>query len=153
MKIAVISDTHNLLREEAVERLKVADLIIHCGDVCNEEILSKLKEISPVRAVRGNNDFGAFGKSLPVDELLELKGKLLYIVHDINDMRICPEDIKVSAVIFGHSHKPQWEKRGEILYLNPGSIGRRRFKLPITMAYLYIEEGELSWEIINLEDT
>ena len=152
MKIAVVSDTHNLLREEAIERLKGTDLIIHGGDVCNEEILSSLNKIAPVRAVRGNNDAGSFGGSLPIDELLELEGKLVYIVHDINDMRINPEDIEVNAVVFGHSHKPMCEKRGEVLYLNPGSIGRRRFKLPITMAYLYIEEGELSGEIINLED-
>ena len=152
MKIAVISDTQNLLREEAVERLKGADLIIHGGDVCNEDILLSLKKIAPVRAVRGNNDLGTFGSSLPVDELLEIEGMLIYIVHDINDMRISPEDVKVNAVIFGHSHKPQCEKRGDILYLNPGSIGRRRFKLPIAMAYLYIEEGELSGEIIYLED-
>ncbi|WP_052447484.1 metallophosphoesterase family protein [Clostridium polynesiense] len=148
VKIGVISDTHGFIREEVLNNLKDVSVIIHAGDFCSEEILMELKNIAPVYGVRGNNDKGSFGESLPKEELIDINGKYIYVVHDIKDMSIVPESAGVDAVIYGHSHKHKLEEKNGVLYINPGSAGKRRFKLPITMAYLYLNEEEVESDIV-----
>jgi len=138
MKIGIISDTHNVLREEVVAYLEGCDAIIHAGDVCKEEIIIQLNEITKTFAVRGNND--KF-RGLPDHLELELGGIKIYVVHDKKDI---PKSVdNFDLVIYGHSHKYEYDVRDRITYLNPGSCGRRRFSLPLTMAILIIEDNQL----------
>jgi putative phosphoesterase len=149
MEIGVISDTHGLLRPEAVEALHGSDLIIHAGDVGNSEILEGLSAIAPVHAVRGNTDRGAFGSTLPLTTVIELPSTreslpapslFIYVIHILDDLDIVPEASGVGVVIYGHTHRPKAEWRGDVLYLNPGSAGPRRFQDPITLAILRFSE-------------
>ncbi|MEL6822748.1 MAG: metallophosphoesterase family protein [Calditrichota bacterium] len=149
-KIGIISDTHGLLRGEAVEALQGVDHIIHAGDVGGQEILDQLAVIAPVTVVRGNTDYGDFGSSLPKTEVYERDGRYFYIVHDIADLDV--EATEFAAVIYGHSHKPLAEKRGGTWFLNPGSAGPRRFKLPVCLFILTLFENSISTEQINLLD-
>jgi len=136
--VGVISDTHGLLRPEALVALAPAQHILHAGDVGNIEILDALREIAPVTAIRGNIDnFGPCAE-LPATEMIELAGRFFYMLHAIGDLDIKPAAAGVAAVIYGHSHKPSTEVRDGVLYLNPGSAGPRRFSLPITVALLTI---------------
>jgi putative phosphoesterase len=150
MEIGVISDTHGLLRPEAVEALHGSDLIIHAGDVGNSEILEGLSAIAPVHAVRGNTDRGAFGSTLPLTTVIELPSTreslpapslFIYVIHILDDLDIVPEASGVGVVIYGHTHRPKAEWRGDVLYLNPGSAGPRRFQDPITLAKLRFSDG------------
>ena len=138
MKIGVISDTHNVLREEVVDYLADCDAIIHAGDVCKEEIIIQLNEIAKTLVVRGNNDnFEGLADHLE----LELGGINIYVVHDKKDI---PKPLdNFNLVIYGHSHKYEEEIKDGITYLNPGGCGRRRFSLPLTMAILIIEDNQL----------
>lgn len=136
MQIGVISDTHGLLRPEALTALRGSDHILHAGDVGDIEILAALAEIAPVTAIRGNIDVYGPCADLPAIGAVELSGRLFYMVHSLHDLDIHPVQAGVACVVTGHSHKPVIEERGSVLYLNPGSAGPRRFGLPITLARL-----------------
>lgn len=148
MKIGVISDTHNLLRDEVIHILKECDLIIHAGDLCNNEILERLKEITKTIAVKGNNDKDIFKYKLEEEEIIEIEGKRIYVVHEIKNIKGDLEGIDI--VIYGHSHKYNFEIKDNITYINPGSCGKRRFSLPLTMAIMNIENGEVDIKKIIL---
>lgn len=141
MKVGVVSDTHGLLRPEVLPALEGVDAIFHAGDVGDASILDTLRTIAPVHAVRGNVDTIGPTASLPQQEAVELGGHFLYMLHSVDALDIHPKASGISAVISGHSHKPSIEYRHGVLFLNPGSCGPRRFKLPVTLAHLFLEEG------------
>ena len=147
--IGVISDTHGLLRPEALDALRGATHILHAGDVGDIEILDALRSIAPVTAIRGNIDTHGPTAQLPATEAVELEGRLVYMLHSLADLDLKPEAAGIAVVIYGHSHKPSVETRNGVLYLNPGSAGPRRFKLPISVAHLYLD-GTPRAEIIRL---
>ncbi len=152
VKIGVISDTHGLLRPEAVAALAGVDRIIHGGDVGSEEILEALSEIAPVSVVRGNTDYQRWAMRLPVTELVEVGERSIYVVHDIEDLNLDPAAAGIDVVIYGHSHRPLLEKRDDgVWYLNPGSAGPRRFNLPVTVALLQVSTKYIRGEIRYLE--
>ncbi len=150
MIIGVISDTHGLLRPEALDALRGSDLILHAGDVGPREILDRLRAIAPTVAVRGNVDTAVWATALPSTDMIEADGLHLYMLHDRAALDLDPKAAGFAAVIFGHSHRPGAELRDGVLYLNPGSAGPRRFTLPITVARLTIEGAQLAHEIIEL---
>ena len=143
MVIGVISDTHGLLRPQAVAALSTARVqhILHAGDIGDIAILETLRTIAPVTAIRGNIDVFGPCADLPATEVVELEGSLFYLLHSIHDLDLKPAAAGISAVISGHSHKPSIESREGVLYLNPGSAGPRRFSLPITVALVTLEDG------------
>lgn len=147
--IAVLSDTHSLLRPEALDALCGAKHILHAGDVGDITILDRLREIAPVTAIRGNVDTSGPTAQLPATEAIELDGKLIYMLHSLADLDLKVEPAGISVVISGHSHKPSIDYRNNVLYLNPGSCGPRRFKLPVTIAHLYLDASPRA-EIIRL---
>lgn len=149
--IGVISDTHGLLRPEALAALQGSDHIIHAGDVGSPEIIDQLATIAPVTAVRGNIDTHAWARQLPENEVLEIGGISIYILHDLAHLDLKPQAAGFHAVIYGHSHVPKQETRNGILYFNPGSAGPRRFKLPVTVGHLTVNSGKLKAEIITLD--
>lgn len=149
-RVGVISDTHGLLRSEALGILKGVDRIVHAGDIGSHDILTSLAAIAPVTAVRGNNDKGAWAEELLETEVLEIHGRLLYVLHDLKELDLDPVSAGISAVIAGHSHKPSIVEEASIMYLNPGSAGPRRFSLPITVAKLYVGRAGLRAEILPL---
>jgi hypothetical protein len=151
MRVAVISDTHGLLRPEALSALHGADHILHAGDVGDPAILDALRAIAPVTAIRGNIDEGGSCGHLPPTELVELNGRSIYMLHDVKRLDLNPEAAGIAAVVFGHSHKPLIEQRRGVLFLNPGSAGPRRFELPVTVAWLHIEAGGLRAQIVQLD--
>src|ERR1700676_4777443 len=134
--VGVISDTHGLLRREAVDALRGSDHIIHAGDIGASEILDQLASIAPVTAIRGNVDKAEWCRKLPETEVLELGGISIYIIHDLARLDLKPQAAGFSVVISGHSHIPRQERRAGVLYFNPGSAGPRRFKLPVTLGRL-----------------
>src|SRR5215467_338720 len=150
MLIGVISDTHGLLRPEAVEALRGSDAIIHAGDVGDPAILAKLRAIAPVRAVRGNVDRGAWARNLPETNVLEISSIAIYILHIIEQLDLKPDAAGFAAVIYGHSHVPKQELKNGVLYFNPGSAGPKRFKLPVSVGRLEIEAGRITGKIIEL---
>jgi putative phosphoesterase len=150
MRIGVISDTHGLLRPEALEALRGVEHILHAGDVGDPVILDNLRELAPVTAIRGNIDGFGLCAQLPATEFVELAGKFVYLVHAIEDLDIAPGAAEISVVVYGHSHRPHIETRRGVLYLNPGSAGPRRFSLPVTLAMLNIKSSGLRAEITNL---
>ena len=150
MKVGVISDTHGLLRAEALAALEGCERIIHAGDIGNPEILEQLASIAPLHVVRGNNDLGVpWAESLADQLRFDLNGWQSLLVHDIADVP-AELDPGTKLVITGHSHKPRIEWRGERLYLNPGSAGRRRFKLPVTLALLEMLDGSIEPRLVSL---
>jgi hypothetical protein len=148
--IGVISDTHGLVRPEALDALRDCALIVHAGDVGGPEVLERLREIAPTIAVRGNNDTGAWGRALPHTEVVEVGELNLYLLHDLAELDLDPAAADLAAVVSGHSHRPKAELRRGVLYLNPGSAGPRRFKLPVAVARLTVSGRSLSHEIIEL---
>src|ERR1043166_5386344 len=148
--IGVISDTHGLLRPEALEALRGSEHIIHAGDVGAPEILDQLGAVAPVTAIRGNVDKDAWAPPLPETEVVELAGVSIYILHDLAKLDLKPAAAGFRVVISGHSHMPRQETRGGVLYLNPGSAGPRRFKLPVSVGRLTIREEEIVAEILEL---
>jgi uncharacterized protein len=148
--IGVISDTHGLLRPEAVELLRGSEHIIHAGDIGAPEIVGELEKIAPVSAIRGNVDTQAWARRFAETEVVELAGLFLYVIHDANAIDLNPKAAGFAAVISGHSHKPKQEVKNGVLYFNPGSAGPRRFKLPISVGRLTISEGQLIGEILPL---
>ncbi|HZW79803.1 MAG TPA: metallophosphoesterase family protein [Candidatus Deferrimicrobiaceae bacterium] len=149
--IGVISDTHGLLRAEAIKALRGSDHIIHAGDVGAPEILDKLGAIAPVTAVRGNIDNGAWAQKLPEDEVLETGGISIYVLHDLAQLDLKPKAAGFAAVISGHTHVAKQEMRDGVLYFNPGSAGPRRFKLPVSIGKLFVEDGGVRGELLQLE--
>ena len=148
--IGVISDTHGLLRPEALAALRGSERIIHAGDVGSPEILEQLAAIAPVTAVRGNVDKSPWARKLPETEVLQVSGVSIYVLHNIDELDLKPDAAAFSAVVYGHSHVPKIEESKGVLYFNPGSAGPRRFKLPVSVGHLVIERGKLSAELYNL---
>ena len=148
----MISDTHSLLRSEAVAALRGSERIIHAGDVGSPEILTALAEIAPLTAIRGNIDKSAWARKLPATEVVEVGRTSIYIIHDLSQLDLKPEAAGFKVVIYGHSHVPKAETRDGVLYFNPGSAGPRRFKLPITLGRLHIEGRAVRAEIVTISD-
>jgi putative phosphoesterase len=148
--VGVVSDTHGLLRPEALAALQGSDRIVHAGDVGDDAILERLREIAPVAAVRGNNDRGAWASRLPQTHRLEVAGARIFVIHDLAELAVDPVAIGIDIVVCGHSHRPVIERRGSVLYVNPGSAGPRRFRLPISVARLSIADGEVEAELVSL---
>jgi putative phosphoesterase len=153
MFIGVIADTHGLLRPEARVALDGARLILHAGDIGRPEILEALRDLAPVRTVRGNMDMGVWTERLPKDAVVEAEGFLIYMLHDLHDLRQDPQAAGYAAVISGHTHRPKVSRTNGVLYLNPGSAGPRRFSLPVTLARLHLHPSGLEAEIVTLETT
>ena len=150
MRVGVISDTHGLLRPEAIEALRGSELIVHAGDVGKADVLDALRAIAPTVAVRGNVDTGDLAATLPETEVVEVGRTHLYVLHDLSQLDLDPRAAGFAAVIFGHSHRPTAETRDGVLYLNPGSAGPRRFSLPVAVARLLVAGERLSHEIVEL---
>ena len=146
----MVSDTHGLVRPEAVEALRGSDLIVHAGDVGKPEVLERLGEIAPTHAVRGNVDRGPWAESLPATDVVEVGDARLYVLHALQDLDLDPAAAGFAAVVCGHSHQPAAELRGGVLYLNPGSAGPRRFRLPVAVARLRVSGTRLEPEIVEL---
>jgi uncharacterized protein len=150
MLIGVISDTHGLLRPEALAALQGAEHIIHAGDIGAPEVLVALAEIAPVTAVRGNNDKGAWAARIPATGVVEGEGVSIYVLHDLAELDLDPAAAGFGVVIAGHSHQPSQDERNGVLYFNPGSAGPRRFRLPICVGRLHIEKGAARAELVPL---
>lgn len=150
LRVGLISDTHGLLRPEAKVFLRGADCIVHCGDVGSPGILDDLAAIAPLTAVRGNNDKGTWADNLAETEFLNVGEVCVYIVHDLAQIDIEPSAAGVRVVVFGHSHKPSIEERDGVLYVNPGSCGPRRFKLPVAVGELTVSGNSVSARIVEL---
>lgn len=149
-RVGVISDTHSLLRKEAVSVLQGADLIIHAGDIGDESVIDDLKKIAPVRAIRGNIDKGEWADVFPDDDMIEIEGRYIYVIHNLREMELDPVAAGFAAVISGHSHQPRQEMVDDVLYLNPGSAGPRRFRLPVALAYMNISDDGIEAGIREL---
>ena len=150
MLIGVISDTHGLLRPEALVALAEAEHILHAGDVGKIEILDALREIAPVTAIRGNVDVSGACAELPATEMVELGGAVFYMVHSVHDLDIHPGAGGVDVVVSGHSHKASVETKGGVMYLNPGSAGPQRFALPVTVGLVAVSEGGVKARIVGI---
>jgi len=146
--VGVISDTHGLLRPEAAAALAGCDAIVHAGDIGKPEVLRGLEALAPLTAIRGNVD--KWADTLPDTAVLEIEGRLLYVIHDVNALDLDPAAAGFDAVISGHSHQPVVRQRDGVLYLNPGSAGPRRFRLPVTLAVLMVSARRLDPQIIEL---
>lgn len=149
-RVGVISDTHGLMRPSALAALEGVDLIVHAGDVGRAEILQQLEALAPTVAVRGNVDTSPWGRTLPATETVEVRGRLLYVLHDRADLDLDPRAGGLAAVIYGHSHRPEAEERNGVLYLNPGSAGPRRFSLPVGLAILEVSADAIAWRFVDL---
>ena len=149
--VGVISDTHGLLRPEALAALAGVERIVHAGDIGAPDVLDALGRIAPVTAVRGNNDRERWAADIPETDVLEIGEVSLYILHDLHELDLDPRAAGFAAVIAGHSHQPRMEERDGVLYLNPGSAGPRRFKLPISLARLTVTGPRLRAELVTLE--
>ena len=151
LRVGIISDTHGLLRPEALRELAGVDHILHAGDIGNDRILAALQGIAPVTAIRGNVDGSGACSELPATEAVELGGSLFYMVHAIGDLDIDPKAAGVHVVVYGHSHRSELKEREGTIYLNPGSAGPRRFDLPVTLANAFVENGSVRVRIIDLK--
>ena len=151
MRIGLISDTHGLLRPEALATLQGVDHLIHAGDIGGPHILAELERIAPLSVVRGNNDQDSWADAIPERLTLRFGAIALHVLHDLTQLDIDPAAQGIDVVIAGHSHKPLHEKRNGVLYLNPGSAGPRRFKLPIGVGILHIEDDRARAELITLK--
>jgi hypothetical protein len=150
MIVGVISDTHGLLRPEAIELLRGSEHILHAGDIGSPEIVPQLRKIAPVTAIRGNVDTQSWTRDFAETEVVELSGLHIYMIHDANALDLNPKAAGFAAVISGHSHQPSQVNKDGVLYFNPGSAGPRRFKLPISVGRLKIVDGTISAEILEL---
>ena len=151
MIVGVISDTHGLLRPEAIAALSGSDLIVHAGDVGAPDILEQLRAIAPTVAVRGNVDTQSWASALPLTEVVAAGPLHLYVLHNLAALDLDPKAAGFAAVIAGHTHKPVADVRDEVLYLNPGSAGPRRFSLPICLARLHVAGARLRHELVYLD--
>ncbi len=152
-RVGLISDTHGLLRKEALEALRGSELIIHAGDVGKREILEELRKIASVVAVRGNVDTEPWAKALPETAVAEAGSVLIYVLHDVNALDLNPAASGFHVVVSGHSHKPGKTERDGVLYINPGSAGPRRFQLPVTVARLRLGRTPYEVDFVDLEDS
>jgi uncharacterized protein len=150
MKIGVISDTHGLLRPEALVALAGSDHIVHGGDIGDAQILATLRTIAPLTAIRGNTDGESWARKLPATGVLEVGGVSIYILHNLAELDLEPEAAGFAAVVHGHSHTPKQETRRGVLYFNPGSAGPRRFNLPVSVGRLVIKGGAVRGEILQI---
>jgi uncharacterized protein len=151
LRVGLISDTHGLLRPQAVSFLEGSDLIVHGGDICDAAILTALAAIAPVVAVRGNNDHGTWAERLRESELFRVGDAFVYAIHDLAAIDIEPRAAGVQVVVSGHSHTPSVRHREGVLYVNPGSAGPRRFKLPISVGELTIEGASVTVRTVEIE--
>jgi len=151
VKIGVISDTHGLLRRQAVSALQGADHILHAGDIGDPAILTELKKIAPVTAIRGNVDTMLSLRHVPETDAIELEGKTFYLIHNVKELDLNPQRGGFAAVVSGHSHKAAIEWRNGVLFFNPGSAGPRRFSLPITIGWIELREGSLHPKVVELD--
>jgi putative phosphoesterase len=151
MIIGVISDTHGRLTNSALEALRGSELIIHAGDIGRPEILEELEKVAPVYAVRGNTDTGRWAQALPMTQVVEAGGMTFYVLHNLGMLDLDLKAGGFDVVVYGHSHVPKEETREGVLYFNPGSAGPKRFKLPICLGRMIIEEGKINVEWIDLE--
>ncbi|MDQ3205047.1 MAG: metallophosphatase family protein [Pseudomonadota bacterium] len=149
-RIGLISDTHGLLRPQAVEALRGCDHIIHAGDIGSAEVLAELSDLAPVTAIRGNVDTGPWAEAVPAATLATLGGIQVYVIHDLATLDIDPTAEGVHVVVSGHSHRPVVQPRDGVIYVNPGSAGRRRFSLPTTVAEIVVEDGRITPRILDL---
>ena len=149
--LGVISDTHSLLRPEALEALRGSDRILHAGDIGAHEILEALAKIAPVTAVRGNVDTASWARTLPETEIVEVGGVSIYVLHDLGQLDLKPEAAGFRVVVYGHSHQPKMEEKNGVLYFNPGSAGPRRFSLPVSVGRLTITAGKVQAQLMELE--
>jgi putative phosphoesterase len=150
-RLGLISDTHGLLRPEAMEFLRGSDFIIHAGDIGDSGVLTELSAIAPVTAVRGNNDNGPWAHSIPETEVLRVDEVSVYVLHNLAELDTQPAVAGFQVVVSGHSHRPSVERRGGVLYVNPGSAGPRRFKLPVSVAELEIAGALVKARLIELK--
>jgi putative phosphoesterase len=150
IRVGVISDTHGLLRPEALLALRGADHLVHAGDIGKPEVLGELRTLAPLTAVRGNNDRGAWARTIPHTDSIRLGGVVLYVLHDLKTLDLDPAATGFRVVVSGHSHRPHVEERGGVLYLNPGSAGPRRFRLPVSVALLEVDAGRVRARIEEL---
>lgn len=146
--IGVISDTHGLIRAEALAALRGCDAIVHAGDIGKAEVLEQLAELAPLTAIRGNVD--TWATDLPDTTVLTVARKRFYVIHDVKELELDPRAAGFAAVISGHSHVPKSETRDGVLYLNPGSAGPRRFKLPVAVARIRVHKGSVEAELVTL---
>jgi hypothetical protein len=149
--IGVISDTHGLLRPEAVAALRGSNYIIHAGDIGDSQILAKLAAIALVTAVRGNVDHGEWVQRIPATNILEFGEVSIYVLHSLQELDLKPEAANFAAVVYGHSHVPKHELKNGVLYFNPGSAGPKRFRLPVSVGRLLVTDGKVESEIVMLE--
>jgi uncharacterized protein len=150
--VGLVSDTHGLVRPSIAKALAEVDLIVHAGDVGDATVLERLGEIAPVVAIRGNNDRGEWAKPLPTTEVVEIGSAVLYVLHDLTELDLDPATAGFHAVVSGHSHRPKMDERNGVLYVNPGSIGPRRFSLPIAFALLRVRGAKLEARIVELQE-
>jgi putative phosphoesterase len=148
--LALVSDTHGLLRDSVMDALQDVDLIIHAGDIGDRSLLQRLEAIAPVIAVRGNVDNELV--YLPLAEVVSVNGRLIYVLHDLSRLDLDPATAGFAMVVSGHSHQPRIDRRRSVLYVNPGSVGPRRFRLPVSFATVACEEKELAVKIVYLYD-
>jgi uncharacterized protein len=148
--LGVISDTHGLMRPEAIEALRGVAHILHAGDVGAPEVLDRLRQIAPVSVIRGNVDREDWAKEIPLTDVLQVENISIYMLHILAELDLKPEAAGFGAVVYGHSHMPKSEVKNGVLYFNPGSAGPRRFKLPVTVGKLVVEGGRVRGEILNL---
>src|SRR5262245_7494808 len=149
--IGVVSDTHGLLRPEALRRLRGVDRIVHAGDIGSPEILTALAAVAPVTAVRGNNDRERWARAVPETAVLEVGNVRLFVLHDVKKLAVDPRDKGIAAVIAGHSHQPSLIECDGVLFMNPVSIGPRRFTLPVAMAFLIVRDARVRGRIVYLD--
>lgn len=148
--IGLISDTHGLLRREALDALHGSEHIIHAGDIGDPAVLERLREIAPVTAVRGNVDNGSWAAKLPLSEVLEVAGVSIYVLHILEQLDLEPKAAGFAAVIYGHSHVAACDEKNGVFYVNPGSAGPRRFKLPVSVGRLTIRQRKIRARIVTL---
>ena len=151
VRIGLISDTHGLLRPQALDFLRGSDHILHAGDIVGAAILDQLAGLAPLTAVRGNNDHGDWAQALPETVTVTLGGVTIHMLHDLKELAIDPAAQGVRVVVAGHSHKPACEERDGVLYVNPGAAGRRRFTLPVSVGELLVEDGRLDVRLVTLD--
>lgn len=149
MRIGLVSDTHDLLRPEVLDWLRGSDHIIHAGDICGAAVLEALADLAPLTAVRGNNDRGPWAQRLRERECVRLGGATILVLHDLLDLRRAPDTSGATTVVTGHSHQPRVQEREGVLYVNPGSAGPRRFKLPISAGELRVEQGRVTAHLVQ----
>lgn len=148
--IGVISDTHGLIRPEVIIALQPCDLIIHAGDIGSMEVVNTLKGIAPLIAVRGNVDKDDWCYQFPKNEVIEIEKKYIYVIHDLDELNIDPKAAGIDVVICGHSHKPLLEELQGVIYINPGSVGPRRFNLPTALSIMEIDQDDINIRFVDI---